>query len=49
MRENYKGYHDIYHLFQNKEYPSNDEDIDEYKNIRRSGIHIVASHPVLFP
>jgi hypothetical protein len=35
----YAKYHEIYNMFQNEEYPSDDEDIDEYKNIGKSGIH----------
>jgi hypothetical protein len=42
-------YTDIYDMFQNEKYSSDDEDIDKYKNIRKSGIHIVAAHPTFFP
>jgi hypothetical protein len=45
IREHYKRYHEIYHMFQNEEYPSDDEDIDEYKNIGRSNIHTVDCSP----
>jgi len=48
-REQSPRYHEIYRIFQNKEYPFNDKDIDEYQNIRRSRIHTLASHSMLFP
>jgi hypothetical protein len=48
-REHYPRYYDIYDMFQNEKYLPDDEDIDEYKNIYKSGIHIVVTHPKLFP
>jgi hypothetical protein len=42
-REHFLRYHEIYHIFQNEEYPSDNEDIDEYQIIGRSGIHTLAS------
>jgi len=48
-REHYARYHLIYHIFQNEEYHSDDEYINEYRNIGKRGIHIVIAHPMLFP
>jgi hypothetical protein len=48
-RENYLRYYEIYDMFQNEKYTSDNEDIDEYKNICKSGIHIVTTHPYIFP
>jgi hypothetical protein len=36
-------------MFQNEEYPPDDEDIDKYKNIGKHGIHTMVAHPMLFP
>jgi hypothetical protein len=48
-RKNHARYHEIYNLFQNEEYPTEDEDINEYMNIRKIGIHIVVARPMIFP
>jgi hypothetical protein len=36
-------------MFQNKRFIYDDPDIEEYKNILKSGIHTVVVHPELFP
>jgi hypothetical protein len=47
-REHYEKYHDIYDMFQNDKYSFDDEDIDEYRNIKQSGIHIITISPNYF-
>jgi hypothetical protein len=32
-REHYPRYHEIYHIFQNEYYPSNEKEIDVYHNM----------------
>jgi hypothetical protein len=36
-------------MFQNETFPPYDPNIDEYRNILKRDIHIVASHPKIFP
>jgi phosphoenolpyruvate synthase/pyruvate phosphate dikinase len=48
-REHYEKCQDIYDMFQNERYSSDDEDIDEYKNIKQSDIQTIAYRPTLFP
>jgi hypothetical protein len=48
-REHYLNYDEIYGLFQNERFPPQDKDINEYKNIHKSEIDIVTSHPNFFP
>jgi hypothetical protein len=36
-------------MFQNERFPPDDPDIDEYRNILKSDIHMIVSHPELFP
>jgi len=48
-REHCPRYHEIYCIFQNEDYPSDEKEIDVYHNIRRSNIHTLVAHPMLFP
>jgi hypothetical protein len=48
-REHYVTYQEIYEMFCDDKYLTEDEDIEEYKNIKLSRIHIVVAHPSLFP
>jgi hypothetical protein len=45
MDWNITSYYDIFDMFQNEIFSPNDPNSDEYRNILKSGIHMVASHP----
>jgi hypothetical protein len=47
--EHYLSYVEILDMFENERFPSDDPDIDTYRNIQKSGIHTVVTHPELFP
>jgi hypothetical protein len=47
--ENYLSYNEIMYMFENERFPSDDPNIDTYKNIWKSGIHTIAARPELFP
>ena len=48
-REHYVTYQEIYEIFCGDKYPTEDEDIKEYNNIKLSEIHRVAALLSLFP
>jgi hypothetical protein len=42
-------YDEIYKIFNNEEFTLEDEYLDAYYNIKRSGIHAIAARPIIFP
>jgi hypothetical protein len=48
-REHYRNYVEILAMFENKIFISDDLYIEAYKNIRKRGIHTIATLPKLFP
>jgi hypothetical protein len=48
-RENCATYQEIYEMLCDDNYMTKDEDIEEYNNIKRSGIHTFLSFLSLFP
>jgi hypothetical protein len=48
-REHCPRYDEIYHIFHTEDFPFDDEEIDAYHNIRKSGIHTIATHPYVVP
>jgi hypothetical protein len=47
--EHYLNYYEIFDMFQNERFLSDDPDIEEYRNILKRGIHTVVACPELFP
>jgi hypothetical protein len=47
--EHYLIYHDIFYMFHNEVFPPDDTKSDEYINILKNDIHMIVSHPKLFP
>jgi hypothetical protein len=47
--EHYLSYAEILDMFQNERFPPDDPDINKYRNILKSDIHMIVSHPKLFP
>jgi len=42
-------YEEICKIFNSSYFPMNDEDLEVYQNILKSGIHLVVSRPQIFP
>jgi hypothetical protein len=40
---------DIYKIFNNEDFPMEDEDLAVYQNIKKSGIYAFVAWPMLFP
>jgi hypothetical protein len=47
--EHYLSYSKILDMFQNEKFPPDDPDIDEYRNILKSDIHMIVARPEFFP
>jgi len=47
--EHYLSYTNILDMFWNERFPPDDPNIDKYKNILKSDIHMIAACPELFP
>jgi len=47
--DNFPSYDDMYKIFNTYYFPLDDEYLQVYHNIKKSGIHIVVSLPTLFP
>jgi hypothetical protein len=43
------AYEEIYKIFNLGDFPAEDENMEIYQNIQKSGIHLVSSRPTLFP
>jgi hypothetical protein len=42
--DHFPGYEEIYRIFNSVYFPMDDEDLEVYQNILKSGIHLVVSH-----